>query len=42
MAIETNRTERARLDFVGGLMAYNSTGIGARMIQFYEDQTGTG
>jgi SAM-dependent methyltransferase len=37
MTIETNRTERARLDFVGGLMAYNSTGIGARMIQFYED-----
>ena len=38
MDIETTRTERARLDFISGLMAFNSTGIGARMIEHYEDR----
>lgn len=33
--IEVNRTEQAKLDFVAGLMAYNSTGIGPAMVEHY-------
>ena len=36
MTINTTRAERARLDFVGGLMAYNSKGIGKSMFDHYE------
>ena len=36
MTITTTRSERAKLDFVGGLMAYNSMGIGKSMFAHYE------
>lgn len=36
MIIERTREEQARYDFVGGLMAYNSTGIGRAMSRLYE------
>lgn len=32
------RTDRARLDFVAGLMAYNSTGIGRSMTELYRER----
>ncbi len=35
MHIDIDRTERAKLDFVSGLMAYNSTGIGKAMTDHY-------
>ena len=37
--VEKNRTEQARLDFVAGLMGFNSTGIGAAMTTHYENKT---
>ena len=35
MLIEKTREQQARLDFVGGLMGYNSTGIGKAMSAHY-------
>ena len=35
MPIHMTRADRARLDFVGGLMEYNSKGIGKAMADFY-------
>lgn len=36
MNIEKTRSQQARLDFIGGLMGYNSTGIGQAMIDHYK------
>ena len=37
LEIQRNRGEQARLDFVGGLMAFNSTGFGPAMGRYYRD-----
>ena len=39
LEIHKNRTEQARMDFVSGLMGYNSTGIGAAMATYYQNKT---
>ncbi len=39
MRIQLDRSERAKLDFVSGLMAYNSTGIGKAMSDHYARHT---
>ena len=36
MELQRNRTEQAKYDFVGGLMAFNSTGIGPGMVKHYD------
>ncbi len=39
MVAEIDRANQARLDFAGGLMCYNSTGIGKAMAAYYESHS---